>query len=61
MPELIPPLSHFSVLGQQAIHGAFGAEIRALVEQCGVDLRRGQVHEAGLVQLREHDALLVGG
>jgi hypothetical protein len=48
--KLIPPLSHFSVLGQEAIHCAFGTEIRALVEQGGVDLGGGQVHEAGLVQ-----------
>src|SRR5260370_27759998 len=61
MPELITALSNFSVLGQEAIHRTLRAEIRALVEQGGVDLGGGQVHEAGLVQPREHRALLVGG
>jgi hypothetical protein len=32
MPELIAPLPHLRVLGQEAKHCAFGAEIRALVE-----------------------------
>jgi hypothetical protein len=61
MPELIPPLAHLGTPRQEPVHRALRAEIRALVEQGGVDLGGGQVHEAGLVQPREHGALLVGG
>jgi hypothetical protein len=61
MPELIAPLAHLRVLGQEPVHRALRAEIRALVEQGGVDLGGRQVHEARLVQLGEHGALFVGG
>src|SRR2546426_5245471 len=54
MPELIAPLPHLGVRGQEAIHRALGAEIRALVEQGGVDLPRREVDEARRVQLLEH-------
>src|SRR6266566_6049322 len=54
MPELIAPLPHLGVRGQEAIHRPLGTEIRALVEQGGVDLAWGQVHEARRVQLLEH-------
>jgi hypothetical protein len=61
MPELIPPLLHLGTPRQEPVHRALQAEICALVEQGGVDLGGGQVHEAKLVQPREHRALLVGG
>jgi hypothetical protein len=38
MPELIAPLPHLGVLGQEPIHCPLRAEIRALVEQGGVNL-----------------------
>src|SRR5258705_432430 len=49
MPELIPPLAHLGTPRQEPVHRALRAEIRALVEQGGVDLGGGQGHEAGLV------------
>jgi len=36
------------------IHRAFGAEVLPGVEQRGIDLRRGEVHEARLMQHGEH-------
>jgi hypothetical protein len=54
MPELSAPLPHLGVRGQEAIHRPLGTEIRALVEQGGVDLARRQVHETRRVQLLEH-------
>src|SRR5256886_17144054 len=53
MPELIASLPHLGVRGQEAIHRALGTEIRALVEQGGVDLPRREIHEAWRVQLLE--------
>ena len=38
MPELIAPLPHLRVRGQEAIHRALGAEVVPFVEQRGVDL-----------------------
>src|SRR5881396_2224700 len=53
MAELIAPLPHLRVLGQEAIHHAFGTEILAGVEQRGIDLRRRVIHEAWLMQQGE--------
>src|SRR3989442_14742889 len=58
MPELIAPLPHLGVRGQEAIHRALGTEIRALVEQGGVDLPRREIHEAWRVQLLEYRCAL---
>src|SRR5207247_66734 len=44
---------HLRVLGQEAIHHAFGTEILAGVEQRGIDLRRRVIHEAWLMQQGE--------
>jgi hypothetical protein len=46
---------------QESVHRALRAEIGTLVEQGGVDLGGGQIHEARLVQPRQHGVLLVGG
>ncbi len=40
MPELIAPLPHLGVRGEEAVHRALGAEILPFVEQRGVDLAR---------------------
>src|SRR5207245_5638156 len=52
------PLPHLGVLGQEAIHRALGTEIRALVEQGGVDLPRREIHDAWRVQLLEYRCAL---
>src|SRR5206468_311553 len=56
--ELIAPLPHLRVLGQEAIHRAFGTDVLPGVEQRGIDLRRGVIHEARLMQQREDRAAL---
>src|SRR6266852_4257059 len=53
MAELIAPLPHLRVLGQEPIHRAFGTEILAGGEQQGIDLRRRVIHEAWLMQQGE--------
>src|SRR6266568_5473614 len=58
MAELIAPLPHLRVLGQEAIHRAFGTDVLPGVEQRGIDLRRGVIHEARLMQQREDRAAL---
>jgi hypothetical protein len=46
--------------GEQAVQGAHRAQIRALVEQRGIDRSRGAVDEVFRVQQVE-DALSLGG
>ena len=60
MPQLVPPLPHLALRGQEAIHRALGTEVVPFVEQGGVDLGRGQVHEARLVQHVQDRGLLPG-
>ena len=50
MPKLIPPLAHFLMSRQQAIHSPLGAQVSAFVEQRGVHFGRRQIHEPWLVQ-----------
>ena len=59
MAELIAPFSDRLFGGQEAVHGAFRAQVPAFVEQCGDDLARGAVEEA---RGGEHvqDALALG-
>src|SRR3954467_3372976 len=45
---------------QDAVQGADRAEVDALVEQGGVDLRRGEIGEARLAQLVEHGLSFFG-
>ncbi len=44
--ELVPPLPDLASLGEDALHSALRAEVAALIEQRGIDLSRGRVHEA---------------
>src|ERR1035437_7282960 len=60
MTELVAALPQLAVLGQDALHGADRTEIRAFVDQRGVDLRRGLVAETFRVQMVE-DHLSFGG
>ena len=46
MAQLIAPFSDRLFGGQEAVHGAFRAQVPAFVEQCGDDLARGAVEEA---------------
>jgi hypothetical protein len=46
----VAALAHRLIRRRDAVHRALRAEVAALVEQRGVDLRRRQVHEARLVQ-----------
>ena len=59
MAELIASFSDRLFGAQQAVHGAFRAQVPAFVEQCGDDLARGAVEEA---RGGEHvqDALALG-
>src|SRR5437867_3305880 len=58
MPQLLAPLAHLLVRRQHTIHRAFGAEVLPGVEQRGVDLGRGEIHEARLMQHGENRAAL---
>src|SRR5438876_3248301 len=60
MPQLLAPLAHLLVRRQHTIHRAFGAEVLPGVEQRGVDLGRGEIHEARLMQHGENRAALAG-
>ena len=55
MPKLVAALLQFSVLGQDAMHGADRAEIDAFIQQRGKDLDRCLVKETRGVQMVEHD------
>ena len=59
MAELIASFSDRLFGAQEAVHGAFRAQVPAFVEQCGDDLARGAVEEA---RGGEHvqDALALG-
>src|SRR4051812_1445211 len=50
VPQLIAAFADFIVVIEEAVHGADRAEVDALVEQGGVDLRRGEIGEARLAQ-----------
>ena len=60
MGQLVTALTNLVVGGQDAIHGADRAEIDTLVEQGGVDLGGGVVHEAVFVQHRQNPNTLGG-
>ena len=60
MLELIPPLAHFLMSGQQAIHRPRGAQVSTFVEQRGVHFGWRQVHEPWLVQHGEDIGTLAG-
>src|ERR1035441_355591 len=55
MTKLIAALLQLPVFSQDTMHGADRAEIDVLVQQRGIDLRRGLVAEAFRVQMIEHD------
>src|SRR5260370_35720945 len=58
MTELITPLPHLRMLGQEAIARAFGTDVLPGVEQRGIDLRRSVIHEKWLMQQGADDAAL---
>ena len=60
MPDLVPPLPHLVVGGQEAVHRPLGAEVAPLVEEGRIDFRGGEIHEARLVKHREHSGLFLG-
>src|ERR1035437_282500 len=54
MTKLIAAFLQLAILGQDAMHGAYRAEIDVLVQQRGIDLRWSLVAEALRVQMIEH-------
>jgi hypothetical protein len=50
MGELVAPLAGLPGLGQDPVHGAFGGEVGALVQQGGDHFRWGDVDEPGRVE-----------
>src|SRR2546430_7673781 len=56
--RLLLEKKHLRVLGKEAIHRAFGTDVLPSVEQRGIDLLRGVIHEALLMQQREDRAAL---
>jgi hypothetical protein len=60
MTELVAPLTHLLVRGEDAVHRARRAEIRVFIEELGVDLSRCLVGEALGVEHSEHLRALVG-
>jgi len=61
VPQLIASLSNLGVLGEDAVHRSFRAEVAILVEETGVDLGGSLVGEARLVQDIEHDTPFLDG
>src|ERR1035441_2609288 len=55
MTKLVAALLQLPIFSQDAMHSADRAEIDALVQQRGIDLRRSLVAEALRVQMIEHD------
>src|SRR3954449_6204256 len=58
--QLVAALPNLVMVVQDAVQGADRAEVDALVEQGGVDLRRGEIGEARLAQLVEHGLSFFG-
>jgi hypothetical protein len=59
--SLASPLVDFVVLAQKPVHRRYRAEVNAVVEQQGIDLRRRFVAEALRMQMVEHFLLLLFG
>jgi hypothetical protein len=55
----LPPLPALALCREDAVHRALRGEVGALVEQRGIDLCGGVVHEARVVELREDGGPLV--
>ena len=53
MPEKVAAFANFLGISEDAIHGSRRAVINPLVEQCGVDLGGGLVHEAWRIEHSE--------
>jgi len=53
-----PELSRYSMLREDAIHGADRAVVDVLIEQSGIDFRRRLVDETGRVQQVQNRLLL---
>src|SRR3954463_6215841 len=58
--QLVAALPNLVMVVQDAVQGADRAEVDALVEQGGVDLRRGEIGEARLRRLVEHGLSFFG-
>ena len=61
MAQLPAAFSDFVMVVEDPIHGADRAVVGALVEQAGVDFRRGQVDEVRFAQKVAHRQPLLGG
>jgi hypothetical protein len=59
--QLLVPLTDLAVLFQQPVHGTRRANVEALVQQRGVDLVRGWIHEALRAQVRQRGLPLAFG
>src|SRR5262249_44796092 len=59
VPKLIPSLPDLLMLGEHPIHRPLGTKIPALIEEGGIDLGWGEIHEAGLVEHGEHRSTLL--
>src|SRR3954454_13036928 len=58
--QLVAALPNLVMVVQNPVQGPDRAEVDALVEQGGVDLRRGEIGEARLAQLVEHGLSFFG-
>ena len=58
--ELTTPLQRAAAQGQQPVHGAYRAQVAALVEQGGVHGSRGRVGEAFAVERGQQQLVLLG-
>jgi hypothetical protein len=54
MAKLVPSLPHLLISSEDSIHGTDGTQIFFLIEQSGIDLLRGLVHEPLGVKGIEH-------
>src|SRR5664280_3042796 len=59
MAKLVPSLPHLLISSEDSIHGADGTQIFFLIEQSGIDLLRGLVHEPLGVKGIEHYLLFL--
>ena len=61
MTQQPTPFANFAMLAQQPIHRADLAMIDALIQQCGVDIRRGLIRETRRMKQVQHHPLLRTG
>ena len=60
MAQLPTPFAYFVMFVQDAVHGANGTQIYALIEQAGVDFGRREINETRLAQNVQHGLAFIG-